>query len=134
MKRAIRFLIVLCMLPVLCSCSRQITDRDTIIGSWEADIRLSVLGISVSADKEQTAEAIYRLELQEDGTGRSSITVSSECTDPIPDIETDLTFSYNDGKLELTHENGSILSFSVSFSEDKLILDGRTHIELVRIK
>jgi len=133
MKKVIFTMSILLFMLGMSSCSEDLTDRDPILGSWEAEIQMSILGISIPAVEEQTADAIYHLEFYKDGTGKSAIIVSGEYADQIPNIETDFTYSHDDGKLELTQENGSIQSFSVSFSDEILILDGRAHIELVRI-
>jgi hypothetical protein len=133
MKKVIFTLSILLFMLGISGCGENKTDYEPILGSWEAEMQISVLGISPPAVEGQTADATYRLEFYEDGTGKSAI-ISKEYADHISDIETNFTYSLDGEKLELTHENGSIQSFSVSFSDEKLILDGRAHIELVRIK
>ena len=134
MKKIIFTLSILLFMLGISGCGENMTDYEPILGSWEAEIQMSVLGITIPASEEQTADATYRLEFYEDGTGKSAIIVSEGYTDHISDIETTFTYSLDGEKLELTHENGSNQSFSVSFSDELLILDGRAHIELVRIK
>ena len=134
MKKVIFTLSILLFMLGISGCGENTTDHDAILGSWEAEIQMSVLGISIPAGEEPITDATYHLEFYEDGTGKSAISVSGEFADHISDIETNFTYSLEGEKLELTHENGSIQSFSVSFSDKMLILDGRAHIELVRKK
>ena len=96
------------------------------------ETELSVLGVSFSNGAEnQTADVIYRYEFKEDGTGKNSIIIDEKYAYRIPDMNVNFTYTQDGNNLEITHEDGNTQIFTVSFSEDKLILDGRAHLELV---
>ena len=135
MKEMIHFVLVLSFLLTITGCGLTQTDRNSVLGSWEAEIQMSIIGVSVPDDEgNHTADMIYRFEFYEDGTGKSSIIVDEKYTDRIPNIKESFTYILDGDKLELTHEDGNIQKFTVSFSDENLILDGRAHMELVRKK
>ncbi len=114
-------------------CGQKQTDHDSVLGYWEAETKMSVLGISLPDDEgEHTADVIYCFEFYEDGTGKNSIIVDEKYADLISDVNESFTYTLDGEKLEITHENGNIQAFTISFSGENLILDGRAHMELVR--
>lgn len=132
MKKAISFMFVLLFLMAIAGCGQNRADN-SIFGTWEAETEVSILGISVSDDAEnQTVDAIYRFEFYEDGTGKSSIIVDEAYADQFPNTNVSFTYALDGDKLTLTHEGGNIQAFTVSFSGDNLILDGRARLELIR--
>ncbi len=135
MKRALFIVLVIFSLISMVSCGQNRTEQESISGVWEAESELSVLGVALpDADEKQTVDMKYRFEFNDDLTGESHIIVDEKYTEFVPDTNSSFTYVYDGEKLELTHENGTKQVFSVSFSGEKLILDGRAHIELVRIK
>lgn len=135
MKKVLCFLFVLSFLLIIVGCGQKQASHNSIFGSWEAEIQMSIIGVSVPDDEgNHTADMIYRFEFYEDGTGKSSIIVDKKYTDRIPNIKESFTYILDGDKLELTHEDGNIQKFTVSFSDENLILDGRAHMELVRKK
>jgi len=134
MKRLLCFLLILLALSAFVGCSKKQTDYNPLLGTWEADTEMSILGVSLPDDGKQSISVVYRLEFYADGTGKSSILVDEKYLDRIPNINTNFTYVHDGDKLTLTHEEGNTQVFTVSFSDGNMILDGRTHIELIRKK
>ena len=134
MKKVSCIVLVLCVLLAVVLWSQSRGNRNSILGSWETEMQVSVLGVSGPDGREQTAEVLYCFAFYEDGTGRRNITAREEYADRIPDIEESFTYLLEGDILTLTQENGNTQVFTVSFSGQNLILDGRTHMELVRKK
>ena len=141
MKKALCLMLVLFSLLALVGCNRSQAERNSILGCWETEIDVSVLGLSLSNEAEnQTITATYELEFYEDGTGKCSVTFDEASAAQIPNlpnisnINTSLTYTYNGSTLEIKPENENAQTFSVSFSGEKLLLDGRAPLELTRKK
>ncbi len=131
MKKVLCFVLVIFSLISLVGCNQQV-EKQSVAGSWEAQAELSVLGIDIpDSDEKQTVDMLYSFDFNEDGTGKSSILVDEKYKTFVPDTNSDFTYTFDGEKLELKHEDGKTQVFTVSFSEGKLILDGRSHIELV---
>lgn len=135
MKKALCFMLVFVSLLAIVGCSQNQADRNPILGSWEMETKMSVLGVSIPDDEgNQTVDGIYRLEFNEDGTGKNSIIIDEKDADRIPNTNVNFTYTQDGNKLEFIREDGNIQVFTVSFSGDKLILDGRARLELIRKK
>lgn len=135
MKKVFCFMFVLFVLLAMAGCGQNQADHNSILGSWEAETELSILGVSVSDDEEnQTADMVYCFEFYEDGAGKSSIIIDEKYAEDIRNMNASFTYILDGDKLELTHEDGNTQVFTVSFSGENLILDGRAHMELVRKK
>ena len=133
MKKAISMVLVILLLLTFYGCTQTKPGQNTILGIWEIETDLSILGLlQEDAEKGQTVAAMYRFEFLDDGSGKATITVVE------PDIEQNLDsvwhFDYKltGEKLELFYEHGSTQVFTISFSEGNLIMDGRVRMELVR--
>lgn len=131
MKKLTVFVLVLMYALAMVGCDQNQNNRDYIFGSWEAEIEMSILGVSV-ADEEgpQSTYAIYNFDFFEDGTGESGIIVDRKYAEYIADTNESFTYILDGNKLTLTYDNGKVEKFTVSFLDEKLILDGRSHIEL----
>ena len=120
---------------IITGCSRDQSESNTILGSWETETKMSFLGVSVpDSEGYQTLDVIYRIEFYEDGSGKSNIIFDEEHADRTPDTNLNFIYILDGDKLELTHESGNTQTFTVSFSDDKLVLDGRAKLELIRKK
>ena len=135
MKKMFWFVAILsAALLAMSGCGRYKSVESLIPGVWETESELSIIGIFVDGAEDQTAEMVYRLAFQEDGTGKNSIIVDAKYAGSIPDVNAEFTYMIDGDQLELTYEDGSIQRFTVSISGENLILDGRAHLELVRQK
>jgi superfamily II DNA or RNA helicase len=77
MKKALCFMLVFVSLLAIVGCSQNQADRNPILGSWETETKMSVLGVSIPDDEgNQTVDGIYRLEFNEDGTQRDPYEVA----------------------------------------------------------
>ena len=131
MKRLTALVLALICVLGLVGCDQNQNNRDYIFGSWEAEIEMSILGVSV-ADEEgpQSTYAICIFDFFEDGTGESGIIVDRKYAENIADTNESFTYILDGDKLTLTYDDGKVENFTVSFLDEKLILDGRAHIEL----
>ena len=141
MKKVFCLILALLFLLAITGCNHNRAERNAILGCWETEIDMSVLGLSLSNEEEnQTITATYELEFYEDGTGKCSVTFDEASAAQIPNlpnisnVNTSLTYTYNGSTLEIKSENENAQTFSVSFSGEKLLLDGRSHLELTRKK
>ena len=130
MKKVFYFVFVSFLLLTIASCGQNQANNNPILGYWEAETTMSLLGVPESDDEEnQTIDMIYGFEFCKDGTGKNNIIVDEQYADHISNIS--FTYILDGDKLELTHEDGKKQAFTVSFSGENLILDGRVHIELI---
>ena len=135
MKKVFCLILALLFLLAITGCNRNQAERNAILGCWETEIDMSVLGNYLSTiEDNQVITATYELEFYEDGTGNCRITFDEEFADQLPNVNTALTYTYSGSTLEITPENENAQTFSVSFSGEKLLLDGRSHLELTRKK
>lgn len=131
MKKLTVFILVLMYALAMVSCGQNQANRNSVLGSWEAEIEISMIGVSAGDDKgPQNADAIYYFDFFEDGTGESSIILGGKYAEHIPKTNENFTYILDGDKLTLTYENGNVQKFTISFVEEKLILDGRARIEL----
>lgn len=130
MKKRTLFAFVLICVLAMAGCGQA--RRNSILGSWEAETEMSILGVSVADDEgAQSVAAIYCFDFFEDGTGASSILADPKYADRIPNTNVDFTYMLDGDKLTITYENGNTEIFTISFLDEKLILNGRASIELV---
>jgi len=130
-----KFIAIMLALFCLAGCTQNKADENSILGSWEAESKMSIIGISMPIEAEnQTIDMIYHFEFLENETGKSKIIVDEKYADYIQNVEDNFTYTLDKDKLELTYENGNTQVFTVSFSDGNLILDGRVHLEFVRKK
>ena len=134
MRKVFCFVLALCILLAVILWSQSRGDRNSILGSWETEMQVSVLGASGPDAGEQTAEVLYCFVFYEDGTGRRNMRAHEKYAGRIPDIQESFAYMLEGDTLTLTQENGNTQIFTVSFSGQTLILDGRVHMELVRKK
>ena len=135
MKKMFSVVLVVLSLLSIAACGKNKTEAESLVGAWEAESELSVLGIALpDADEKQTVDMVYRFEFNEDGTGERQIIVDEKYSKYVQDVNASFNYSYDGDKLELTYDDGTIQAFSVTFSDEKLILDGRARIELSRTK
>lgn len=135
MKKLTLFVFVLMYALSMFGCGQNQANRDTVFGSWEAEIEISILGVSL-ADEEgpQSAYAVYSIDFFEDGTGECNTVVSGKYAEHIQNTKESFTYILNGDQLTLTYESGKAEKFTVSFLNEKLILDGRSRIELIQKK
>jgi len=135
MKKRTLFAFVLICALAMAGCGKAQARRNSILGSWEAKTEMSILGVSV-ADEEgaQSVDVICRFDFFEDGTGASSILVDARYADRIPSTNVAFTYILDGDKLAITYENGNEENFTISFLDEKLILNGRASIELTAKK
>ena len=134
MKKTISFLLVI-LLATITGCGQKTADKNTILGSWETKIAASILGVSMPDNEEaQSADATYCFDFSEDGSGTSSITLDAAYAEQFRNTQENFTYTLDGEQLTLTFENGNTQVFTVSFSDGKLILDGRARLELMRTK
>ena len=132
MKRLIAFVFVSIYVLAMAGCTQNRANRGTILGSWEAEIEVSLLGVSVADDNgPQSVAAIYSFNFFEDGTGERCIIIDEKYTEHLPNANEHFTYILDGDELTLTYENENSEKFTVSFSDEKLILDGRVRLELV---
>ena len=132
MKKWILFAFAMVYAFAMAGCSQNQADQDSVFGSWEAEMELSVLGVSAAEEEgKKTAAAMYCFDFFEDGTGESRIILDEKYAGHIPNTKEHFTYVLDGDKLTLTYETGRVQEFTVSFSDGKLILDGRARIELV---
>ena len=135
MKKTISFLLVILLLAAITGCGEKTAAQKTIVGSWETKIAASILGVSVPDNEEaQSTDATYCFNFSEDGSGTSSITLDAAYAEQIRNTQENFTYTLDGEQLTLTFENGNTQVFTVSFSDGKLILDGRARLELMRTK
>ena len=130
MKRLAAFILVLMLGLSMIGCGQDPDKQNSVLGSWEAETEISILGVSASDDAPQSVPAVYCFDFSEDGTGEQRVIVDEEYAERFRDMNTSFTYVLDGDKLTLTHENGNTDKFTVAFSESKLILDGRACIEL----
>lgn len=131
MKKLTVFVLILMYALAMVGCSQNQVNRDSVFGSWEAEAEISILGVSVDDEETQSVDAIYYFDFFEDGTGESSIIVDGKYAELVPNTNESFTYTLDGDKLTLTYENGNVKKFTVSFWDEKMILDGRARIELV---
>ena len=123
MKHVTAFLMTLFLLFSCTACGGE----DTLIGTWEGPLEVSVLGESVQ-EPGTTTETI-RFTFSEDGTGSMEIT-----SDLILAEMPYQSFQYTPDaeQLTLTLDNGQTMEFTYHLDGDTLSLDGRADLTLTR--
>ena len=128
-----KFIAIILALFCLAGCGQNKVDENPILGSWEAESEMSIIGVSIlNMEINQTIDMIWCFEFLEDETGKSTIIVDEEYGKYIPNMSESFQYKLDGDKLELIYEKGNTQTFTVSFADEKLILDGRTRLELVR--
>ena len=122
MKKVLCLVFAVCLLLTVAGCGQG--ERNPILGSWEAETQISILGVSGN----QTVDAVYRFVFNEDGTGESHIVTDVNLPDPAGTF----TYTLEEDQLVLTYEGGMTQTFTVTFGENTMTLDGRAHLELVK--
>ena len=123
MKKFFCFGLVLCVLLAAAGCARE---ENPIVGEWEAEVQVSVLGVE---EENRTLPAVYRFAFRADGTGESGVEAAGQ-----PSVKESFAYTQVENALELTYESGLVQTYAMSFSGEKLILDGRVKLELNRVK
>ena len=110
MKKAVYFMCVLLLLLSITGCSQKQVNHNAILGSWETETEMSLLGVSESVEENQTIDVIYNFEFREDGTGETGIIVDEQYVGYISNKNAGFTYILDGDSLELTYEDGNICS------------------------
>ena len=102
--------------------------KNSIVGEWNAETKLSVLGDD-QYDGDTDAEVTFSF--REDGSG----SMEMDFPDPLPDPgERSFRYSVEGDKLILAYDNQQKSEFTFVLEGDTLKLDGRASLELKRDK
>lgn len=100
-------------------------------GAWECDADISIIGAEdIDQEELKNASASIYFEFSADGTGRWITQVEEQYEDVVPSTDIAFTYVLDGDRLDISQENGTKDSFVISFADNKLIMDGRTHMEL----
>ena len=133
MRKMLYLILTFTLLLTFTGCNHKKDDPNPLLGAWEAETELSILGVSTfSEESGHTVPAIYRFTFLADGTGTSNIVILQNDSDHIPDTSTNFTYTLSENTLEILYEGGNAQTFTVTFSGENLILDGRARIELTK--
>lgn len=126
MKHVTAFLVTLLLALTCTACGGE----DTLIGSWEGTMAVSVLGAGV--EEAETTDSVIRFVFAEDGTG----TMETFHVLPLAELPTPglLTYTYTTDadQLTLALDNGQTMVFTYHLDGDTLDLDGRADLNLTR--
>lgn len=123
MKRIAALLFTLLLVFAVAACGSE----DTLIGTWEGPMELSVLGVGVE-EPGTTVETI-RFTFSEDGTGSLELT-SDLILAEMP--YQSFRYTAEDDQLTLTLHNGQTTTFTYTLDGDTLTLEGRADLTLTR--
>ena len=128
MKHVTTFLVTLFLVLTCTGCNEE----ETIIGSWEGTMAVSILGAGV--EESETTDSVIRFVFAEDGTG----TMETFHILPLAELPTPglLTYTYTTDadQLTLALDNGQTMVFTYHLDGDTLALDGRADLTLTRTK
>ena len=123
MKHVTAFLVTLLLVFACSACGNQ----DTLTGTWEGPMELSVLGVGV--EEPGTVQETIRFTFSEDSTG--SMEIPSElilAETPYQSFQ----YTAEDDQLTLTMDNGQTMTFTYTLDGDTLTLEGRANLTLTR--
>lgn len=123
MKHVTAFLVTLLLLLTCTACSEE----DTLTGTWEGPLEVSVLGVEAEAPGDVTGT--IRLTFTEEGAG----TMETEVPSQLPVMEpSPYQYTTDAEKLTLTFDNGQTMTFTYHLKGDTLTLEGRADLTLTR--
>ena len=112
-------------LGLLVSCGSE----ESLVGTWAAEVDMSVLGISAQADSTITITTVYVF--GEDGTGSMEMQTPDDLPNP---GKQSFQYTVEDDTLTLLLENGQQQEYEFVLEEDQLTLAGRANATLKRQK
>lgn len=132
MKKIVCLSLVLLLVLSMAACGQS--EKNPILGAWEMQTQVQILGVLQDTPQGQTIDAVTRFEFNEDGTGKWLTIVDQQYAQFVPDADVSFNYTLDGDKLVLSRESGQVNQFTVSFADNKLILDGRVPMELSKVK
>jgi hypothetical protein len=102
--------------------------KDSIVGTWSAETKISVLGIDQNGGD---ADAEITFSFLEDGNGSMDVDIQMDLPDP---EERSFQYSVEGDALTLEYDDQQKNEFTFVLDGDTLKLDGRVSLELKRQK
>lgn len=102
--------------------------KDSIVGTWSAETKISVLGIDQNGGD---ADAEITFSFLEDGSGSMDVDIQMDLPDP---EERSFQYSVEGDVLTLEYDDQQKNEFTFVLDGDTLKLDGRVSLELKRQK
>lgn len=102
--------------------------QDTLAGTWETSVEMSVLGEGVDPGK--TGTGVIRFTFEEDGSG----SMDAEFGQEMPEASRPFQYSTDGDQLTLEYDGGTAEVYAFALEGDVLTLDShRISLELTRV-